>query len=100
MSSDNNLQEMEAGTTQSKTAVNAGAKAGDPMQKLAPGAVAGQTGSYEDLGGPTPDNYKSDDESAGEDPRRNPQAGTRRCKQRCKTCGCNEGYEGRGRTRF
>ena len=64
MSSDNNLQEMEAGTTQSKTAVNAGAKAGDPMQKLAPGAVAGQTGSYEDLGGPTPDNYKSDDDSA------------------------------------
>ena len=64
MSSDNNLQEMEAGTTQSKTAVNAGAKAADPMQKLAPGAVAGQTGSYEDLGGPTPDNYKSDDESA------------------------------------
>jgi hypothetical protein len=55
---------MEAGTTQSKTAVNAGAKAGDPMQKLAPGAVAGQTGSYEDLGGPTPDNYKSDDDSA------------------------------------
>ena len=64
MSSDNNLQEMEAGTTQSKTAVNAGAKAADPMQKLAPGAVAGESGSYEDLGGPTPDNYKSDDESA------------------------------------
>ena len=86
MSSDNNLQEMEAGTTQSKTAVNAGAKAGDPMQKLAPGAVAGQTGSYEDLGGPTPDNYKSDDESAkAENPRRNPQAGTRRCKQRCES---------------
>ncbi len=64
MSSDKNLQEMEAGTTQSKTAVNAGAKAADPMQKLAPGAVAGESGSYEDLGGPTPDNYKSDDESA------------------------------------
>ena len=64
MSSDTNLQEMEAGTTQSKTAVNAGAKAADPMQKLAPGAVAGESGSYEDLGGPTPDNYKSDDESA------------------------------------
>jgi len=64
MSSDNNLQEMEAGTSQSKTAVNAGAKAGDPMQKLAPGAVAGQTGSWEDLGGPTPDNYRSDDNSA------------------------------------
>ena len=54
------LQEME----QSKTAVNANAKSGDPMQKLAPGAVAGQTGSYEDLGGPTPENYKPDDDSA------------------------------------
>ena len=64
MSSGNNLHEMEAGTSQSKTAVNAGAKAGDPMQKLAPGAVAGQTGSWEDLGGPTPENYKSDDNSA------------------------------------
>jgi hypothetical protein len=58
------LQEMEVGTKQSKTAVNAGAKAADPMQKLAPGAVAGQTGSWEDLGGPTPENYKSDDDSA------------------------------------
>jgi hypothetical protein len=64
MSSDNNLQEMEAGTSQSRTAVNAGAKAGDPMQKLAPGAVDGQSGSWEDLGGPTPENYKSDDNSA------------------------------------
>jgi hypothetical protein len=64
MSIDNNLHEMEAGTKQSKTAVNAGAKAGDPMQKLAPGAVAGQTGSWEDLGGPTPDNYRPDDGSA------------------------------------
>ncbi len=64
MSSGNNLHEMEAGTKQSSTAVNAGAKAGDPMQKLAPGAVAGQTGSWEDLGGPTPENYRSDDNSA------------------------------------
>jgi hypothetical protein len=55
---------MEAGTKQSKTAVNANAGAADPMQKLAPGAVEGQTGSYEDLGGPTPENYKSDDDSA------------------------------------
>jgi hypothetical protein len=55
---------MEAGTSQSRTAVNAGAKAGDPMQKLAPGAVDGQSGSWEDLGGPTPENYKSDDNSA------------------------------------
>ena len=53
------LQEME----QSKTAVNANAKAGDPIQKLAPGAVAGQP-AVEDLGGPTPENYKSDDDSA------------------------------------
>ena len=36
MSSDNNLQEMEAGTTQSKTAVNAKAAAADPMPKLYP----------------------------------------------------------------
>ena len=64
MSSGNNLHEMEAGTKQSSTAVNAGAKAGDAMQKLAPGAVSGQTGSWEDLGGPTPDNYRSDDNSA------------------------------------
>ncbi len=58
------LQEMEIGTKQSKTAVNAGAKAADPMPKLAAGAVAGQSGSWEDLGGPTPENYKSDDDSA------------------------------------
>ena len=64
MSRGKNLQEMESGTKQSRTAVNAGAKAGDAMQKLAPGAVAGQTGSWEDLGGPTPENYRSDDSSA------------------------------------
>ena len=64
MSRGKNLQEMEAGTKQSRTAVNAGAKAGDAMQKLAPGAVAGQTGSWEDLGGPTPENYRSTDGSA------------------------------------
>ncbi len=64
MSSDKNLQEMEAGTKQSSTAVNSGASAGDPMQKLAPGAVAGQSGSWEDLGGPSPTNYKPDDNSA------------------------------------
>jgi len=64
MSRGKNLQEMEVGTTQSKTAVNAGAKPAEAMPKLAPGAVAGQTGSYEDLGGPTPENYRSDDDSA------------------------------------
>ena len=57
------LQEMEVGTKQSKTAANANAKAADPMQSLS-GATPGQTGSWEDLGGPTPENYKSDDDSA------------------------------------
>jgi hypothetical protein len=55
---------MEVGTKQSRTAVNANAKAADSMPKLAGGAVAGQTGSWEDLGGPTPENYKPDDDSA------------------------------------
>jgi len=64
MSRGNNLQEMETGTSQSRTAVNANAKAGESMQKLDAGAVAGQTGSWEDLGGPTPENYKSTDDSA------------------------------------
>ena len=51
------LQEMEVGTKQSKTAVNAGAKPADSMDT----SIAG---SYEDLGGPTPENYKPDDDSA------------------------------------
>tara|TARA_Y100000817_G_C16843270_1_gene538978 strand:- start:51 stop:1187 length:1137 start_codon:yes stop_codon:yes gene_type:complete len=51
------LQEMEVGTKQSKTAVNAGAKPAEGMDT----SIAG---SYEDLGGPTPDNYKPDDDSA------------------------------------
>jgi hypothetical protein len=57
------LQEMEVGTKQSKTAVNANAKAADPAPSLS-GLTPGQTGSWEDLGGPTPENYKSDDDSA------------------------------------
>jgi hypothetical protein len=57
MSRGNQLQEMEAGTKQSKTAVNAGAKPAEPMDT----SVAG---SYEDLGGPTPENYRPDDDSA------------------------------------
>ena len=63
MSRGKQLQEMEVGTKQSKTAVNANAKAADPMPSLS-GATPGQTGSWEDLGGPTPENYKSDDDSA------------------------------------
>jgi hypothetical protein len=49
------LQEME----QSKTAVNANAKPAEGMPKLSnPGE--GLSGSYEDLGGPTPENYTND----------------------------------------
>ena len=64
MSRGTQLQEMEVGTKQSKTAVNAGAKPAEPMQKLSGNIPDGQTGGWEDLGGPTPENYKSDDDSA------------------------------------
>jgi hypothetical protein len=60
----NNLQEMDAKNPQSKTAVNSGAKPAEPMPKLTTGIAPGQTGSWEDLGGPTPENYKNDDDSA------------------------------------
>ena len=57
------LQEMEVGTKQSKGPVNANVKPGDPMEKLKnPGD--GLSTSYEDLGGPTPENYKPDNDSA------------------------------------
>jgi hypothetical protein len=58
------LQEMEVGTKQSRTAVNANAKAADAMPKLSGNIPDGQTAGWEDLGGPTPENYKSDDDSA------------------------------------
>ena len=61
MSRGKKLQEMEVKTPQSKSAVNANAKPGDPMPKLSTG---GTPPTYEDLGGPTPENYKSDDDSA------------------------------------
>jgi hypothetical protein len=62
MSRGKKLQEMEVKTQQSRTAVNAGAKAGDPMPKMAdPGT---QLAGVEDLGGPTPENYRPDDDSA------------------------------------
>jgi hypothetical protein len=58
------LQEMEVGTKQSKSAVNANAKPADPMQRLTTGIPDGQSGSWEDLGGPDPENYRPDDDSA------------------------------------
>jgi len=62
MSSGKKLHEMEVGTKQSKTAVNAGAKPAEGMPKMSdPGT---QLGNVEDLGGPTPDNYRPDDDSA------------------------------------
>ena len=55
MSVGNDLQEME-------NVVTKGAAKADPMPKMAdPGT---QLGSVEDLGGPTPENYKTDDDSA------------------------------------
>jgi hypothetical protein len=63
MSSGTDLQEMEVGTKQSKTAVNANAAPAAPMEKLKnPGE--GLSTAVEDLGGPTPDNYKPEDDSA------------------------------------
>ena len=62
MSRGTKLQEMEVKTQQSKTAVNANAKPGDPMPTMAdPGTGLA---NVEDLGGPTPENYKPDDDSA------------------------------------
>jgi hypothetical protein len=58
------LQEMEVGTTQSKTAVNAKGGTADPMKGLSGNIPDGQSVGYEDLGGPTPENYKPDDDSA------------------------------------
>ena len=56
------LQEMEVKTQQSKTAVNSGAAKGDPMPTT-PNYVPDGQGAGEDLGGPTPENSKPDDNS-------------------------------------
>jgi len=56
MSVGKNLQEME-------NVVTKGAASAEPMPKLSH-STPGQTGAWEDLGGPTPDNYRTDDNSA------------------------------------
>ena len=56
MSVGTDLQEME-------NVVTKNAAAGEPMPSLT-GSTPGQTGAVEDLGGPTPQNYKADDNSA------------------------------------
>ena len=61
MSRGTKLQEMEVKTQQSKTVVNSGPKPADPMPTMAdPGT---QLGNVEDLGGPTPENSRPDDDS-------------------------------------
>ena len=61
MSRGTKLQEMEVKTQQSKTVVNANAAPADPMPTMAdPGT---QLGNVEDLGGPTPENSRPDDDS-------------------------------------
>ena len=61
MSVGSNLQEME-------NVVTKGAAAAEPMPQSGSNAsgvfTPGQTGEWEDLGGPTPENYRSDDDSA------------------------------------
>ena len=68
MSRGNKLQEMEVDVKESN-AVTAGAAAGDKALPKAGSNAAGvstpgNSGSWEDLGGPTPENYKVDDDSA------------------------------------
>ena len=58
MSVGSNLQEMENVVTKGA------AKAEAPHKSATPVATPGQTGAWEDLGGPTPENYKVDDNSA------------------------------------
>ena len=69
MSSGTNLQEMEVGTKQSKTAVNANAQTGDSSLPKAGSNASGvstpdNSPQVEDLGGPTPDNYSPTNDSA------------------------------------
>ena len=53
---DEGLIDVASGISKSSTAVNANAKAGEPIDT--------SQGKWEDLGGPTPQNYKVDDDSA------------------------------------
>ncbi len=87
MSVGSNLQEME-------NVVTKGASPAEPMQKLS-GTTPGQTGSWEDLGGPTPENYRPDDDSA-----KTQRSFTNSCssKECCKCQGiCSRCYEERKR---
>ena len=61
MSVGSNLQEMENVVTKGAAAADSLPKAGSNASGV---STPGQTGNYEDLGGPTPENYKVDDNSA------------------------------------
>ena len=61
MSVGSNLQEMENVVTKGAAASEAMSKAGSNASGV---STPGQTGNWEDLGGPTPENYKVDDNSA------------------------------------
>ena len=58
MSVGRNLQEMENVVTKGAS------PAETPSKSATPVLTPGQTGSWEDLGGPTPENYRPDDDSA------------------------------------
>ena len=69
MSRGTKLQEMEVGTKESKTAVNANAASGDSAlpkegSNAAGVSTPGNNPPFEDLGGPTPDNYSPTNDSA------------------------------------
>ena len=64
MSSGKQLQEMEVGTKQSKTAVNANAKPGMGMDTSVVTKDGQGLTPVEDLGGPTPENYSPTNDSA------------------------------------
>jgi hypothetical protein len=58
MSVGRNLQEMENVVTKGAAPAETSSKSATPV------VTPGQTGSWEDLGGPTPENYRPDDDSA------------------------------------
>ena len=61
MSVGSNLQEMENVVTKGAAAADSMPQAGSNASGV---STPGQSGNYEDLGGPTPENYKADDDSA------------------------------------
>jgi len=61
MSVGSNLQEMENVVTKGAAKADSLPKAGSNASGV---STPGQTGNWEDLGGPTPENYKADDNSA------------------------------------